>query len=252
MKISYLSLNIWLGGKLWDTMIEFLLEQNADIMAFQEVYDGHDLSSSKQLRSFDELQKLFPDHQAVFAPAAIDKKSNTEMGNAVFSRFPITSHSPVFFDVPFGVSSSTVEDAEFFPRNMCRAEVAINTKQLFVYSWHGIWGVDGEDNPRRLQMSETIINEIQDKPHVILSGDTNMKPHTESAKRIDAVLPSVFGETLKSTFNMRQKTHPGFADAAVDMLFTSPTLTVHSAACLDIDVSDHLPLVASISLPDTD
>jgi endonuclease/exonuclease/phosphatase family metal-dependent hydrolase len=56
----------------------------------------------------------------------------------------------------------------------------------------------------------------------------------------------VFGEELKTTFNMKHKDNPGYATAAVDMMFISPDIKVSEKACPEVDVSDHLPLVVQL------
>ncbi|MBI3620307.1 hypothetical protein HY214_04160 [Candidatus Roizmanbacteria bacterium] len=97
-------------------------------------------------------------------------------------------------------------------------------------------------------MSKVIIDEIKDKENIILAGDFNVKPKTKTITDIENYLVNVFKNELKSTFNMRQKTDPGYATAVVDMIFVSRNFKVAKHSCPDIDVSDHLPLVAELTI----
>jgi endonuclease/exonuclease/phosphatase (EEP) superfamily protein YafD len=64
----------------------------------------------------------------------------------------------------------------------------------------------------------------------------------------DAGVENIFGESLISTFNMKYKNNPGYATAAVDMIFTGKGIHIVEKECLDADVSDHFPLTAIFEL----
>ena len=82
-----------------------------------------------------------------------------------------------------------------------------------------------------------------------MAGDTNAKASNVIWQRLEEHLKSVFGWELKTTFNMRHKDNPGYALAAVDLMFISPNIAVIDKAALDADVSDHLPLVVTLDIP---
>lgn len=249
MKIKYLSLNAWLGGKLWDTMVDFLKREDADIVALQEVYGGEDPKLEKRLRTIQALTKEAPYTYTAFAPAMIDTKLNLPWGNAILSKFPITKHEAIFFDVPFGKCEIKTENAEYAPRNMLHAVIDLKATTINVFSLHGIWGKDGDDNPRRLAMSDTIAKHTQRLPHVILSGDSNVKENTETVRKLERHLRNVFKGERTTSFNMRIKTDQNFAHAVVDHLLVSPDLIVIEHHQPDVDASDHLPLIATIEIP---
>ena len=97
-------------------------------------------------------------------------------------------------------------------------------------------------------MTEVIIEEVRDKPRVVLAGDSNATYDNKLFDELDSHLKSAFSRGLKTTFNMRQKTDPGYAAAAVDMIYVSPGIKVLRSACPDVDVSDHLPMIASVEI----
>lgn len=249
MTFKYLSINVWFGGKLWDAMVDFLKHEDADIVALQEVYGGEDPKLEKRLRTLHALQQELPYPHVAFASANIDTKLNLPWGNAILSKFPITKHEAIFFDVPFGEREMKIENAEYAPRNMLHAAIDLGSATLNVFSLHGIWGKDGDDNPRRLAMSDTIIAYTKQLPRVILSGDSNVKENTETVRKLECHLHNVFKGERATSFNMRIKTDQNFAHAVVDHLLVSPDLTVIEHHQPDIDASDHLPMVATIEIP---
>ncbi len=249
MRLKFISLNIWLGGILMKEAIEFLREQDADIVALQEVYNSTDASKEARFRTWEILRQELGYQYDAFHAAYFDtyENLNADIGNAVLSKFPITNSRGVFFDVPYGEAQSHISaDPEGSPRNMAHAQIDWHDKELNVYSWHGIWGRDGHDNPRRIAMADMIVAEVKGKTGVIVAGDSNMNPDTEAAAHIGGALTDVFGTSRVTSFNMRRKENPAFGTAVVDLLYISPDLTCMQAETLDVDVSDHLPIVATI------
>ena len=92
-------------------------------------------------------------------------------------------------------------------------------------------------------MSQKIVNNLQGKEHVILAGDFNLQPNTQTISNIEKQLKNVFRGELKTTFNMKRKDNPGYASAVVDMIFVSKHIKILKHYCPNVDVSDHLPLV---------
>ncbi len=254
MKIKVLTLNIW-GGELLDRIIDFINKENPDIALLQEVYDGKREQLDYKYRSLSILaQELnLPNH--VFGASLIDTRSIGDIlhGNAIFSRFPIQNKKRIFFDIPFGefnIEKSDIkrEGIQYTPMSMLRTSIKISNKDINAYSVHGIWGLDGKDNERRLAMSKTIVDEIKDKENVILAGDFNISPNTKTIKNIEIYLRNVFDSELTSTFNMKHKKLPGYATAAVDMIFVSKNMEIIDHYMPIVDVSDHLPLICRLEI----
>ena len=252
MKIKFITLNIWHGGVLFQNVVDFLKKERPDILCIQEVYDSHDKTLEKRFRAMEEFQKEFewlP--YSKFAPTVIDRATKAPWGNAVLSKFEITYSQNHMFNLPIVEKDMPiVEDpmAAETPQGMLETKILIGEKEVLVCSLHGVWDRHGGDTSVRLEMEKVIAETVKGKETVILAGDTNFNPDTEIARRIEKYLVSVFGQSLPSTFNMKHKTKPGYATAAVDMIFVSKNIKVLNRNCPDVDVSDHLPLVVDLEI----
>jgi endonuclease/exonuclease/phosphatase family metal-dependent hydrolase len=246
MRVKFICLNLELGGKMIDRIVEFFQKEDPDILALQEVYNGQALKLEKRLRSFEFLkQKLGFDH-ALFSPAVIDvyREGKLEQGNAILSKFPILDTKTVFYDVPIQERTHIEGPGDYTltPRNLQRAAVDIAKIKINIFNTQGIWNFDGNDNERRIKMSEVIVREIKGRENVILAGDFNTWPETETMKMIGNNLTNVFQNKIPTTFNMKRK-NPEFIPMIVDYMFVSPNLKIIDHYCPSVDISDHLPLV---------
>lgn len=250
MKVKVIQLNIW-RGTLLNNAIEFLKKENPDIILLQEVYSTDLPGMPITHRLFSYLSGKFPEYEGLYGPAFTDttKLGDIESGNAIFSKFKITDSKNTFFDEPYRTFDEQDQtDFSHNPQTILRATLDVEGVEVNAFSVHGIWGQDGEDNPRRMEMGDIIISEIKDKQNVIMGGDFNIQPHTETIKSIEKYVDSVFKDSLTRTFNLKYKTDGGYATAAVDMMFTSSEIKVIDKKCLDIQVSDHLPLVVELEV----
>ena len=176
-------------------------------------------------------------------------QGKVDRGNLILSRFPIVNKNDVFYDVPYGIYfDDGKQDFSIFPRTIQHAEIQAGNQAVNVFNTQGIWGLDGDDNTRRLRMSKIIRDQIKDKENVILAGDFNVRPDTKTIHNIEKVLKNVFKDELVTTFNMKRKTNPGYATAVVDMIFISHNTAVVSHSCPPVDISDHLPLVCEFNI----
>ncbi|HLL61402.1 MAG TPA: endonuclease/exonuclease/phosphatase family protein [Candidatus Nitrosocosmicus sp.] len=253
MKLKVITLNLWIGGILFDAILEFLNKENPDLLILQEVNNGEDLKFEKNYRSLQILRENVDLKNYVFSPSFKDitNSYSVERGNAIYSRYPIKLVNSIFYEASYKVYNDIENQPEEFPvlpRNLQHAEVIVDNSIINVFNTQGIWGLDGGDSERRLLMSEIIVNQIKEKQNVILAGDFNVKPNTQTIYNIEKHLKNIFKDELVSTFNMKRKTNPGYATAVVDMIFVSPHIKVVDHYCPQVDISDHLPLVCTLDI----
>lgn len=251
MKVKLVTLNLWLGGMYFENVLDFLKREKPDILNLQEVYDAKDNKLHKRFRTIEEFkiefEKELPHY--IFDEELMDTRNKAPWGNAVFSRFPIVEKDVNFFDTPFGdFDFETTNDSSLAPHNIQRVLLDVEGKPFHVFNMHGIWGTNGDDSARRFEMVQIVTDFIGDRTPAVLSGDMNMDPDNKAVGEIKKKLVSVFGTSLPSTFNLKVKTKPGFAKAAVDMIFVSPDVRVVEKYMPDVEVSDHMPLVVELEI----
>jgi endonuclease/exonuclease/phosphatase family metal-dependent hydrolase len=249
MKLKVISLNIWESNFL-DQAIGFFKTENADLILLQEAYGLNDQANDDRFRTLEVLSETLGFTNFDYVPGLRHnrKEGRFLQGNAVLSKFPILKREAVFFNDPF--NDNFTEGPEYnamFPHVLQHVVLDVPTGEINVFNLHGTWDLDGDNfSEKRQQMSQAIIEAVKGKSRVILAGDTNAKPTNKALRNVEEYLNSVFGEELKTTFNMKHKDNPGYATAAVDMMFISPDIKVSEKACPEVDVSDHLPLVVQL------
>ena len=254
MRLKIVSLNLMHGGELFDEIVIFLRNQNADIVLTQETYSCDDSSINRQYRSMQVLPDILGYEFTHFSPAFRDfdrTDGKGQRGNGIFSKFPLIPGETIFFDGAYSEQYRDVpEQYADCPRNLEHVVVQTPGGDVDVFNIQGVWDLDGDNySEKRRRMAETVIDAVKDLPKVILGGDTNAKPYNLAIIDIEQRLKSVFGkDELPTTFNMRRKDNPGYATAPVDMILVSPLITVIDKDCPDVDVSDHLPLVATVEI----
>jgi endonuclease/exonuclease/phosphatase family metal-dependent hydrolase len=250
MVVKVVSLNLWQGGNLFPAILEFLEKENPDILLCQEAYNGTgDLP--KNHRTVEVIQERFKFPHSKFGAMFKDmERDGIDSGLALFSKFPIASHEVTFF---IGAYSERFEsDPNSWatsPRLLQHAVVQLPETQLNVFNMHGVWDLDGDNfGERRRIMRDAFLKAVKGKTNVVLAGDSNAKPTNPAMQALEGPLKSVFGKELVSTFNMRRKDNPGYATAAVDLMYVSPNIQVVDKACPDVDISDHRPIMATLEI----
>ncbi len=247
--MKFICLNLWLGGILFDDISGFLEKEQPDILVVQEAYQNLDTSLERRFRSVEVLKEKLEYPYVFFAPACtavLDETLRVEAGNAIFSRFPIIESHTTFFDVPYGeVLNYETPGGDYSqtPRNLQHAKITVGTTTLNVFNTQGVWGRDLGDTDRRLAMGAVIAREVEYKPHVLLAGDFNVAPDTQTIAMIEHRLKNIFRGRLDGTFNPKQQKKKFTTNVTVDMVFASEAIKVIDSYCPNVDVSDHFPLV---------
>lgn len=252
MQLKFITLNLFEGGLLFEKIISFLRKEQPDILALQEVYNGLGKSISKHLKSVKFLSRELNGFDYFFSPELIDnrKEGKFEYGNAIFSRFPIVFSETIFLNSTLREIRNANRRGGYDkdPKNMQHILIRPNNENINVFNLHGIWGLDGKDNKRRIKMSNIIVDKIKEEENVILAGDFNLPPNTKTIQKIEEHLTNVFKDELTTTFNVKHKDNPGYATSVVDMIFISKNIKVVDHYCPNLDISDHFPLVCVLEI----
>ncbi len=253
MKLKVICLNVWYGGRLFDNIKAFIAQENADILALQEVYQAEHYSPQEPWHAVASLALDLGYEYYVFAPAfarEIENGQRVQFGNAILSHYPIQTGKAMFYDLPYNSQYVDIPpgDYQYVPRNLQHAEILIDAATLHVFNTQGIWGFNGEDTERRLHMGEVIALEVAGKQPALLMGDFNVQEGSGTIQKIEAQMHSVFKGEMTTSFNMKYKDNPGYAKAIVDMMFASPDIVIGRHYVSQADVSDHLALVGEFTI----
>ncbi|MFZ1549104.1 MAG: endonuclease/exonuclease/phosphatase family protein [Microgenomates group bacterium] len=254
MKLKFITLNIEHGGKLLTEAIEFINNEQPDLLFLQEAQSTEFQTDKSHYKTVSTIlsQTTFTYH--VFSPyVEFDFDGITILhGNAIFSRYPIEKGEVLYFNGEYEKAdffeAQRLHDFTRLPHAMQTATLQLPHMKVFLTNVHGVWGRDGNDSPVREKMVEIILRNVEGHTSTIVAGDFNFQSSTHSAKMLEKNLNSVFEQRLVSTFNMKRKKDSGYATAAVDMVYLSDDIRVLSSRCPQVEISDHLPLVCELEL----
>jgi endonuclease/exonuclease/phosphatase family metal-dependent hydrolase len=261
--MKLISLNTGMKLDNIKNIIDFLKDQNADILALQEVTrhleDTVHTQYQKEKKLTDELKYAYKFYAPLWIANAIKKNGeitrdfggDIEQGNEIFSKYKLTEATNELF---YNHYSYMFDWTNWYTQDHARAiqivELEIQPgKNLQVLNLHGIWTQDKHGDDRTRKECEYIVKAAKRKNiPTIIAGDFNLLPNTESI----AILNKEF-RNLTLEFNI-QNTRPDFKDTletgnnAIDYIFVSEDVKVRDCNVPQVEVSDHLPLMLEFEI----
>lgn len=239
-----ISLNTW-GGIVKDKLHNFIKEQAADtdIFCFQEIFDNAenariDVLGDIDINLYETLVKLLPNHKAYYAPSQDDDE-----GLAIFVKPHISINEVGDVFVHRNRNAMVDDDGTTIGRNIQFIQFTDNSQDYTVINFHGLWNGGGKiDSPDRLNQSRKIREFIdkQTKGKIVLVGDFNLEPNTESVAILEKDMRNLIKEKGITSTRSHHYTKPvKFADYAI----VSNDIIVEKFEVLQDPVSDHLPLL---------
>jgi endonuclease/exonuclease/phosphatase family metal-dependent hydrolase len=240
--MKLITLNIW-GGRQWNPFVDFLKKySDVDIFLFQEVHNNATPLTKWQdnvnEHSYSHIIQILPGHNSYHAPSILE-----EWGLATFVKNSIVveTHGNVFV---FRTKDAYIHaDAATIPKNIHHITFDLDGRKTTIINFHGLWNGKGKtDTEDRIKQSQKVIDFIKGiEGDVILSGDFNLRPDTESLKMIERELnlKNLISEHgITSTRTSFYTKDEKFAD----YILTSPTVQVKDFRVLPEEVSDHAAL----------
>lgn len=207
-----------------------LKKTNSQIIGLQEV----DRDNSKRSHNVDQSHylsnKLKMDYH--YVPA---ETSPTQFGNTILSTYPIQKKDALIMQ-----KKNTLEN-----RSVAIAQVLVGEQPLTFMSTH--LGLSKVERLKHIQMISNYIVNL-DTP-VILVGDWNEQPGSPAYNKITEVLvdAAALSEHEQPTFPYLSL-YKDEATVRIDYIFISPDIEVIDVKVIPIWASDHLPVVATLSL----
>lgn len=242
--MKLISLNTW-GGIVKDELHDFIKEHSidTDIFCFQEIFDNAinarvDVLGDIDINLYKTITDLLPDHKGFFAPS-----QDEDEGLAIFVKPHIKLEEVGDVFVHRYRNAIENDDGTTIGRNIQFIKFNQNGQDYTVINFHGLWNGGGKtDSPDRLEQSRKIREFIDTKAKgkVILVGDFNLEPSTESVAILEKDMRNLITEYGVTSTRSHHYTKPiKLADYAI----VSNDLKVEKFEVLQDPVSDHLPLL---------
>jgi hypothetical protein len=262
MKITFL--NIW-GGTKQKEYVEFLKEKRSfeDVFCFQEMCSFHEERLSPKgatLHSWKLTQDILSNFIGFHAVRqrtwhdmhGISTPAPWGLGLLAQKDIPLLEYRETFL-LGYHDSSQDTGAETGIPVVLQAIKVLYENKKLWILNIHGYYAGSGfgkHDTPERLLQSQGIIAFMhQLDGNIILGGDFNLNPDTESIKMLED-----FGlRNLIKEYNIPSTRTSFYAEEKrkkwphADYVFVSPGIKVKSFE-VDTDslVSDHAPMFLEI------
>jgi endonuclease/exonuclease/phosphatase family metal-dependent hydrolase len=244
-RVKLVQLNLW-GGRLETSIKQFLEEEQADILCLQEAisYPGE----SGMFVSIENIQAITKLEFAAVAPKFSFNFMDgvARFSNCILSRYPIKHSDIVFTGLEHLEDFSFNHHSHVDARNFVHTTLEINNKRMNVLTHHGhhIPGHKDGDTETMKQMS--ILGHYLDKLSgpIILTGDFNLAPHSDSLEQINRRLTNLSLEhRLKTT-----RTSLTYKTEVCDYIFVNEDVKVNGFRASDDLVSDHKALILEFSV----
>lgn len=254
--LKIISLNTW-GGNLKDILSNFFEEnKEVDIFCLQEVHDvdeeeikngnfeKQNLIDKEEWKSenftlFSNLKDILINHNAYFKATY-----KNHFGLAIFIKKDFNIEKIDSFVVSEKNNNNGKKD--FISIQYCTFK--IGDKIINILNFHGLWTGTGKgDTEDRLNQSKNIINFIKTlEGEIILCGDFNLNPDTESIKILEdfGLINLIKENSILSTRTSYYKYDNKFADYT----FVSKDIKVESFEIMKEEVSDHSAMRLNIKV----
>lgn len=241
MKI--LQLNIW-GGKLGKQIIDLIEREKPDVVCLQEaIVLPHE--GTLLFTQFADIQSETKFEHSYFSPAFGFTMMNhrADFGNAVMSHTPFVNTKTVFTGGDYNPTIDLV-DGDFNMRNLQHVIIDNGGKKINILNHHGHHirqhKMGDAETLRQCEMIVEYISKLEGG--VVLTGDFNLAPESESLGKLNVILTNHAMESGVTT----TRTPLTHKTEVCDYIFTSKELKTAGFKVLPDLVSDHAALVIEV------
>jgi endonuclease/exonuclease/phosphatase family metal-dependent hydrolase len=243
MHTTVLQWNVWYKENI-ERVLKALQTYSADIVCLQELTRGY--VDQTHENTWEYIAHELGYYYCVQQIPIITEDTQWAQANAIFSRFPIADHMQLWLHEP----QNPEEPGDQY-RGYLQATLTIGKAELTVATTHMSFAFD-DKNDSELDTLLAIIG--TDRSNYILTGDFNATPTSRRVVQITDILHHVGPAFNQNTWTTKPFHHPEFEATGLewrlDYIFGSPDISAANAHIAKTDVSDHLPVLATIALPD--
>jgi endonuclease/exonuclease/phosphatase family metal-dependent hydrolase len=242
--MKLLQLNVW-GGRLEKQIFGLINQEKPDIICLQEAISIGGGSNGGWFLTVDEIKRDF-DMNLAYAPVINFSfmRRKAEFGNAILSSMPFQSTDTLFTRFEYKENFDYDSD-DYNVRNLLHVTLKDGDEKLHVLTHHGhhVHSHKNGDAESLRQCAQIVdyIKKLSGK--IVLTGDFNLSPHSESLEIINSHLTNLaIKADLRTT--RTQLTHK---KEVCDYIFINDKVKVESFKALDDVVSDHKALMMTFA-----
>jgi len=230
-----------------DKIIQLINKVNPDIITAQELIQNTEKKIDTAAYIARKLNFDYFYHAAdTWSPA---KNGKTSQGNAIFSRFSITSTNFRYVTKPY----HNPPDANFEGRIYIEVKCMINSKEFIFGTTHLSFSPKFIINNRRKVQVDKLICLVKNKKNYCFTGDLNSAPDSYTINQLKKHLVNAGPDLAQPTWTTRPFDYHGqFKEDKLrwrlDYVFCSPDVKVKSAKIIPTIISDHLPILVKLEL----
>ncbi len=241
--MKLLQWNIWYQEKI-ENIAKLIQELDPDILCLQELTaDSHynsGIHTAEYLRDLLGMRMFYKDAQ-LWKNKTSDK---IEMGNGIFSKFPIASGE---YTVVHPATDSP-ESSPYQGRIYLEANLKINGMYLTVGTTHLNGTPAFVEMPVKEQEAGALAKQLKkNTSRFIFTGDFNALPDSSTVKSVSEILHHVGPDFAEPTWTTKPYQSPNFQTDELkyrlDYVFTTPDIYVSSSEIIKTSYSDHLPIL---------
>ncbi|RKN45625.1 hypothetical protein D7294_03900 [Streptomyces hoynatensis] len=222
-------------------VVEAIRQESPDLVTLQELHDNSAVGGENQWQVLlDEL----PGYYAHFARSD-ENALGGSAGNLILSRYPILER--LTYLLP-----QYPQDTTAVRRSLGGVRLSVGGADLRVYTTHLSPGLGTEATERRARQARAVIDKLPASlmtTPMLLTGDLNVRPD-------DAIRPWFAAAgwldawtQVNANTGEEALTHPGDGeDARIDYVYATPAFDVSAAHTVPTTASDHLPVVAELTV----
>jgi endonuclease/exonuclease/phosphatase family metal-dependent hydrolase len=204
-----------------DRIISVIKEADPDIVSLNEV-------DHMMPRTYMQKQdKIIADALGYNLVYGFNINFGSKYGNVLLSKHPITTY----------INDALPKNKMSEPRGLIQADVNIDDKTIKVLSTH--LSINSEERPEQIVYIIEKLKEL-DGPTVLI-GDFNAAPSSNEVKQISEMMQ----DSAKEEYGTFPANDPTFR---IDYIFVSEELEVKNNKVIESEASDHLPVLAEVSL----
>ena len=243
--MKLIQLNVWWGGKLTGPLAQLIQTEQPDFLCLQEAVSTEDYTGL--FLSIEEMQEIIDSPFSAFAPGMsfnlMHKK--VALGNAILSKHPLLKTNCLYTNLEHN-KDFDFSKHDYNVRNLLHCVVKTPKGPLHLLTHHGHHVPEHKDGNEQTLRQVTQIRDYVNtlEGAVILTGDFNLAPNSESMNLLNDILQNLpIEHRLQTT-----RTHLTKKKEVCDYILVNKHVNITNFSASDAVVSDHKALILDFDL----